>query len=69
MTKQKLLKLFVLIEIMTGIIFLTLAVIFYISRNQLAGDMTIPLIFGIIGACALTAVPIIITLANRDGIK
>lgn len=66
MNKSKFLKLFAMIELLTALIFITLAVIFYISKDSIGGDTMIPVIFASIGVCALIAVPVLFTIAKRQ---
>lgn len=49
MQKSKFLKLFALIELLSAILFLTLAVIFYVSKDAIGGDMTIPAVSDLSG--------------------
>ena len=67
MNKSKFLKFFAFIEILTAGIFISLAVIFFISKEFLDGDLTIPIIFAFIGGCSLTAVPVLLRLAKKHG--
>ena len=65
MSKSKFLRLFALIELFTAAVFITLGIIFYLNLNALGGDMMIPLVFAVIGGCALIAAPVLFTLAKR----
>lgn len=56
---------FALIELMTAALFIALGVIFYINREAIAGDLTIPIIFTVIGGCALIAAPVLFKLAKK----
>lgn len=56
---------FALIELMTAAMFIALAVVFYINRDAIAGDLTIPIIFAVIGGCALAAAPVLFKLAKK----
>ncbi|MCC6864676.1 MAG: hypothetical protein IT280_00795 [Ignavibacteria bacterium] len=63
-------KIFAMIEMLTAIIFLSLALIFFLSKNELGGEITIPLIFAFIGVCSLIAAPTLIHFAKKsDAIK
>jgi hypothetical protein len=65
MKKSKFLKLFAMIEMLSAVIFLSLAVIFYLSKDSLGGDMMIPVVFASIGGCALIAAPILFVIAKK----
>lgn len=67
MDRAKFLKIFAFIEILTAVIFISLAVIFFISKDFLGGDLTIPVIFAFIGGCSLIAVPVLFRLAKKHG--
>lgn len=70
MPKSKFLKLFALIEMLSATVFLALGLIFFISKNELGGNMTIPLIFTFIGLCSLVAAPLLLYFAKKaDAIK
>ncbi len=65
MPKSKFLKLFAMIEMLTATVFLALAVIFYLSKDSLGGDIIIPSIFAFIGICAFIAAPLLIKFAKK----
>lgn len=65
MPKSKILKLFAIIEMLTATVFLALAVIFYLSKDSLGGDVVIPLIFAFIGICAFIAAPLLMKFAKK----
>ncbi len=65
MNKSRFLKFFAFIEILTAVIFISLAVIFFISKDFLGGDLTIPIIFAFIGCCSLIAVPVLLNLSKK----
>ncbi|MBZ0203407.1 MAG: hypothetical protein IT281_01870 [Ignavibacteria bacterium] len=67
MTKVKFLKLFAMIEMLSAVVFISLAVIFYISKEAIGNDMMIPGIFGFIGLCSVIAVPVILKIAKKQG--
>ncbi len=56
---------FAMIEMLSAVVFIALAVITYLSLDKLGGDIMIPLIFGIIGGCALIAAPVLFTVAKK----
>ncbi|MEO8512636.1 MAG: hypothetical protein ABI543_03680 [Ignavibacteria bacterium] len=66
MPKSKFLKLFALLEMLSATIFLALALIFFLSKDTLGGDLMIPAIFGFIGICSLIAAPVLMKLAKRQ---
>ena len=66
MQKAKFLKLFALIELLSAILFLSLAVVFFVSRDALGGDMIIFAVFGFIGICSAIAVPVLLKLAKKQ---
>lgn len=66
MPKSKFLKIFAIIEMLSATIFLALAVIFFLSKETLGGDIMIPAIFGFIGICSLVASPLLMKMANRQ---
>ena len=59
MPKSKFLKIFALLEMLSATIFLALALIFFISRDSMGGDVMIPAIFGFIGVCSFIAAPLL----------
>ncbi len=65
MPKSKFLKLFAQLEMLSATIFLALAVIFFLSKDTLGGDLMIPAIFGFIGICSLIAAPLLMKFAKR----
>lgn len=65
MPKSKFLKLFAMLEMLSATIFLALAVIFFLSKDTLGGDLMIPAIFGFIGICSLIASPILMKFAKK----
>jgi hypothetical protein len=65
MNKSRFLMFFAFIEILTAVIFISLAVIFFISKDFLGGDLTIPIIFAFIGCCSMIAVPVLFKLAKK----
>jgi hypothetical protein len=65
MNSSKFLKIFALIEMLTAVIFISLAVIFFVSKDTLGGDITIPIIFAFIGVCSLIAAPVLFKLAKK----
>lgn len=65
MNSSKFLKIFALIEALTSVIFISLAVIFFVSKDTLGGDLTIPIIFAFIGVCSLIAAPVLFKLAEK----
>lgn len=69
MPKEKFLKMFALIELFTAFVFITLAIIFYLSKDAFGGETTMALIFGSIGACALIAAPVFLIAANKSADK
>ncbi len=69
MTKAKFLKLFAVIEMLSAIVFISLAVIFYVSKEAIGNDMMIPAIFGFIGVCSVIAVPVILKIAKKHSIE
>ncbi len=66
MPKSKFLKLFALLEMLSATIFLALAVIFFLSKDTLGGDLVIPIIFGFIGVCSIIAAPLLMKFAKRS---
>jgi len=66
MQKAKFLKLFALIELLSAILFISLALIFFVSKDAIGGDMTIPAVFGFIGICSAIAVPVLLKLAKKQ---
>ena len=56
---------FALVELLSALVFITLAIIFYLNVNVLNGDMMIPIIFASIGGCALIGAPVIFISAKR----
>lgn len=66
MPKSKFLMLFAIIELLSAVIFITLAVIFYMSKDMLGGDLMIPVVFGSIGGCALIAAPLFFIFAKKS---
>ncbi len=66
MPKSKFLKIFAMLEMLSATIFLALAVIFFLSKETLGGDIMIPAIFGFIGICSLVASPLLMKMANRQ---
>lgn len=68
MPKSKFLKIFALLEMLSATIFLALAVIFFLSKDSLGGDIMIPAIFGFIGICSLVASPILMKMASKQEI-
>lgn len=69
MSKVKFLKLFAMIEVLSAVVFLSLAVIFYISKEAIANDMMIPAIFGFIGICSAIAVPVLLKIAKKQALE
>jgi preprotein translocase subunit SecF len=65
MNSPKFLKMFAMIEMLSAMVFISLAVITYLSLDKLGGDLMIPLVFGIIGGCALIAAPVLFTIAKK----
>lgn len=65
MPKSKFLKIFALLEMLSATIFLALALIFFISRDSMGGDVIIPSIFGFIGVCSFIAAPILMKFAKK----
>lgn len=65
MPKSKFLKLFTVIEVTTAIIFLSLALIFFLNINLLEGNLLIPYIFAFIGLCSAVAAPILFSYAKK----
>lgn len=65
MPKSKFLKIFALIEMLSATIFLALALIFFLSRESMGGDVIIPSIFGFIGICAFIAAPVLMKFAKK----
>lgn len=65
MPKSKFLKLFALIEMFSATIFLALALIFFLSRDSMGGDVMIPAIFGFIGICSFIAAPLLMKFAKK----
>lgn len=66
MPKSKFLKIFALLEMLSATIFLALALIFFISRDSMGGDLIIPSIFGFIGVCSFIAAPILMKFAKKE---
>ena len=66
MPKAKFLKFFAVVEMLTAIIFISLAVIFYMSKDILGGSITIPVIFAVIGIFALIAAPVFLSYAKKQ---
>ena len=66
MPKSKFLKLFAMLEMLSATIFLALALIFFLSKDMLGGEIMIPAIFGFIGICSLIAAPILMKMAKRQ---
>ena len=69
MSKVKFLRLFAFIEMLSAVVFISLAVIFYISKEAIGNDMMIPGIFGFIGLCSVIAVPVILKIAKKQAIE
>lgn len=65
MPKSKFLKLFAIIEMLTATVFLALALIFFLSKDALGGDIVIPIIFAFIGICAFIAAPLLMKFAKK----
>lgn len=65
MNSPKFLRMFAMIEMLSAIVFISLAVITFLSLDKLGGDMMIPLVFGIIGGCALIAAPVLLVVAKK----
>ncbi len=65
MPKSKFLKLFAILEMLSATIFLALAVIFFLSKDMLDGEIMIPSIFGFIGICSLIAAPLLMKFAKK----
>jgi len=65
MPKSKFLKIFALLEMLSATIFLALALIFFLSRESMGGDVIIPSIFGFIGVCSFIAAPILMKFAKK----
>ncbi|NOS86201.1 MAG: hypothetical protein HOP31_13745 [Ignavibacteria bacterium] len=65
MPKSKFLKIFALLEMLSATIFLALALIFFISRDSMGGDVMIPAIFGFIGVCSFIAAPLLMKFAKK----
>jgi preprotein translocase subunit SecF len=55
-----------MLEMLSATIFLALAVIFFLSKDMLGGEIMIPAIFGFIGICSLIAAPILMKMANKQ---
>lgn len=66
MPKSKFLKIFAMLEMLSATIFLALALIFFLSKDSLGGDLMIPAIFGFIGICSLIASPVLMKFANKS---
>jgi hypothetical protein len=60
---------FALVELMTGFVFVTLAVILYTNIDILNGETIVPIVFGSIGACALIAAPMLFIIAKKQEAK
>lgn len=69
MPKSKFLRMFALIELFTAAVFVALAIIFFLNKDVLGGDMMIPIIFISIGGCALIGAPILFTMAKKEDAK
>jgi len=65
MPKSKFLKIFALLEMLSATIFLALALIFFLSRESMGGDVIIPSIFGFIGVCSFIAAPVLMKFAKK----
>ncbi len=65
MPKSKFLKIFALLEMFSATIFLALALIFFLSRESMGGDVIIPSIFGFIGVCSFIAAPVLMKFAKK----
>jgi preprotein translocase subunit SecF len=65
MPKSKFLKIFALLEMFSATIFLALALIFFLSRESMGGDVMIPAIFGFIGVCSFIAAPVLMKFAKK----
>ncbi len=65
MPKSKFLKIFALLEMFSATIFLALALIFFLSRESMGGDVMIPSIFGFIGVCSFIAAPVLMKFAKK----
>ncbi|HMQ80219.1 MAG TPA: hypothetical protein PKE39_10385 [Ignavibacteria bacterium] len=65
MPKSKFLKIFALIEMLSATIFLALALIFFLSRDSMGGDVMIAAIFGFIGVCSFIAAPLLMKFAKK----
>ena len=65
MPKSKFLKIFALLEMLSATIFLALALIFFLSRESMGGDVMIPAIFGFIGVCSFIAAPLLMKFPKK----
>jgi hypothetical protein len=65
MPRAKFLKIFAIIEMFSAVIFLSLGLIFYLSKDTLGGGVMIPVTFASIGVCALIAAPILFAIAKK----
>lgn len=55
-----------MLEMLSATVFLSLALIFYLSKDTLGGDIKIPAIFGFIGICSLIAAPVLQKFAKKS---
>jgi len=50
----------------SAVVFLSLGLIFYLSKDTLGGGVMIPLTFTSIGVCALIAAPVLFAFAKKN---